>query len=391
VKRNNYSKPCGNRRLGFRDLLHDESGVAFIYMTVCIPVVMGFAALAIEGSHAIVQRNMLQITAEAAALAATAQLPNDSVVIATAQTYASKNMPAASYGNVLASSDVAIGQWTQGCATGGANCFVAGALPPNAVRVTTRRASSNGNQIPLFFGSSFKSFDISASAIATFGYGAGSGAQATWNAIIVEDISSSFSSQLTNARAADKALLDCMKQNAAIGSKLGITLFTGVSQSPAYQVRIPVTDAANYNILKNKISGINECGSSGMPICSGSNAAVGINSAISQFCPSKPCAYEGPVGSRQALVIVTDGIPNCGNTPNCSGTTLKANAVSAANAAASKGIDVYTIYYGTSTSDAAWLATLVRGNGIALTTPQAAQLPTLMQQVCAQMPHRLVW
>jgi hypothetical protein len=64
--------------------------------------------------------------------------------------------------------------------------------------------------------------------------------------------------------------------------------------------------------------------------------------------------------------------------------------VSAANAAAAKGIDVYTIYYGTNSSDAAWLATLVRGNGTALKTPTAAQLSTQIQQICSQMPHRLV-
>lgn len=377
-------------RPSLKDFLRDERGIAFVYMTVCIPVFVGFAALAVQGSYAISQRNMLQVTAEAAALAATAQLPNPSVAISTAQSYAAKNMPSASYGTVLASSDIIIGQWTQGCAAGGQACFVAGAQPYNAVKVTTRRAVANANQLPMFI-SSFASFDISATAIATFGYGAGSGSQATWNAIIVEDISRSFATQLTNARAADQALLDCMHQNAAAGSELGISLFTGVSPSPPYQARIPVSDTTDYNTLKNKISGINECGSSGMPACSGSNAAAGMNSAISQFCPTTPCASAGPAGSREALVIVTDGIPDCGSTPSCSNTTLLNNAVTAANTAAADGMDVYTIYYGSSSSDAAWLATLIRGNGIALQTPTATQLPTLMQQVCSQMPHRLVW
>jgi hypothetical protein len=113
--------------------------------------------------------------------------------------------------------------------------------------------------------------------------------------------------------------------------------------------------------------------------------------AIAGMRPTQQCASAGPAGSREALVVVTDGIPNCGSTPNCSDTTLKNNAVSAANTAAADNMDVYTIYYGTSTSDAAWLATLIRGNGIALKTPTAAQLSTLMQQVCSQMPHRLVW
>jgi len=376
-------------RLGFKDLLRDERGVVLLYTSVCIPIFIGFAALSAEGSYAISQRNMLQITAEAAALAATAQLPNATVAISTAQTYAAKNMPAAIYGTVLTGGDVALGQWTSGCAAGGQACFTAGAQPYNAVKVTTRRAAANGNQLPIFFGPGFASFDISATA--TFGYGAGSGSQATWNAIIDEDISMSFSTQLTHARAADQALLDCMHQNAAAGSKLGITLFTGVSPPPPYQAQLPVTDTPDYNSLKTKIAGINQCSSAGMPGCSGSNISAGMNSSISQFCPSTPCPSAGPAGSRQVLVVVTDGIPNCGSTPNCSDTTLKNNAVNSANTAAADGMDVYTIYYGTSSSDAAWLATLIRGNGIALTTPTASQLPTLMQQICSQMPHHLVW
>ncbi len=375
-------------RLKFKDFLRDERGIAAIYMAVCLPVFMGFAALTVQGSYMISQRNMLQVTAEVAALAATAALPDPNAAISAAQTYAVKNMPAATYGNVLASSDIIVGKWTQGCAAGGQACFAAGATPYNAVKVTTRRAAANGNRMQSFYTAGFSSFDVGATAIATFGAGTGAG---TWNAIIVEDISQSFATQLTNARAADQALLDCMQQNAATGSKLGITLFTGVSPSPAYQNRISVNDTTNYNTLKNKIKGINACNSAGMPACSGSNAAVGMNSALSQYCPSTPCPSAGPAGSQQAIVIVTDGIPNCGSTSNCSDTALKNNAVSAANTAYADGIDVYTIYYGTSSSDAAWLATLIRGNGTALKTPTAAQLPTLMQQICSQMPHRLVW
>jgi Flp pilus assembly protein TadG len=372
----------------FRRFSFDNRGVIAVYITLCLPVLIGFAMLAVQGSYSIEQRNLLQVTADSAALAATAELPNSSQAITTAQQYAAMNMPAASYGNVLASKDVILGQWQQGCA-GNQSCFVSGAQPYNAVKVTTRRAAANGNQLPLFFAPGETGFDISATAIATFG--AGSGSQPTWNAIIVEDISMSFANQLTNARAADQALLDCMHQNAATASKLGIALFTGVSPSPPYQSQIPVSDSNNYNTLKNKITSIMECGSSGMPQCSGSNVSSGMSSAINQFCPSHPCPSAGPSGSRQALVVVTDGIPDCGNTRGCSDKGLQTDAVNAANTAATDNMDVYTIYYGTSSSDAAWLATLVRGNGIALTTPTASQLPTLMQQVCSQMFHRLVW
>jgi hypothetical protein len=169
-------------------------------------------------------------------------------------------------------------------------------------------------------------------------------------------------------------------------------LFTGVSPSPPYQGQLSVSDTTNYNNLKNKIAGINQCGSSGMPACSGSNVAVGMNSAITQICPPQSCTSTSSTGPRQAMVIVTDGIPNCGSTKNCTDNTLLNNAVNAANTAANDGIDVFTIYYGTSNSDAAWLATLVRGNGLALKTPDPTKLSSLMQQICASsLAHRLVW
>jgi hypothetical protein len=105
------------------------------------------------------------------------------------------------------------------------------------------------------------------------------------------------------------------------------------------------------------------------------------------------CAGDEPDRPKQALVIITDGIPNCSNSiPNCSNSTLLNNAVNAANTAKQDGIDVFTIYYGNSDSDAAWLASLARGNGIALKTPDPTKLNTLMQQICSSsLGHRLVW
>jgi hypothetical protein len=327
-------------------------------------------------------------------------LPSKSAAITIAKQYAEKNMPSSRYGSVLADVDVVVGKWTDKCPAGGQACFQAAgsqdctSFKCNAVQVTTREATSNGNAFNLVFGPLMgsSSFNIGSTAIAT--YGPGPGSQTTWNVVVVEDISMSFSQQLPNAKAADLSLLDCIRDNAAAGSKLGITLFTGVSPSPPYQAGLSVSDTTNYNNLKSKVSGINQCGSAGMPPCSGSNVSSGMNSAITQFCPtSSSCqSSSGSTSSRQALVIITDGIPNCGSTRNCSDSQLLNNAVTAANNASSKGIDVFTIYYGTSNSDAAWLATLVRGNGIALKTPDPTKLADLMQQVCSSsLSHRLVW
>jgi Flp pilus assembly protein TadG len=388
-----------NRRHTRKNLLCDERGAAAVILTIYLPFLVGLFTLAVDMSYVLWSRNMLQVTAEAAALAATTQLPDKTASITLAKQYAQKNMSVARYGSVLKDADVVLGKWTDGCVAGGAACFAAAgsqtceAFKCNAVMVTTRQAATNGNALNLVFAPliGLASFNVSATAIAKVGPGPGS--QSKWNVVIVEDISSSFSEELPSAKAADLALLDCIKDNAAAGSKLGIALFTGVSPSTLYQGQLAVSESGNYNTLKNKISGIQRCDSPGMPKCSGSNVSSGMSAAITNMCPNaSDCPLPTSSGSKQALVILTDGIPNCGSQPNCSNSSLKAKAVQQADRASSEGIDVFTIYYGDSDSDANWLATLVRGNGQSFKTPDPSKLAGLMQQVCtSSLAHRLVW
>jgi len=72
------------KKWGISKKWHDESGVVFILLIVCILVILGFAALAIDVGHVMVVRNELQNGADATALAAAARLfPHDPVVDAT--------------------------------------------------------------------------------------------------------------------------------------------------------------------------------------------------------------------------------------------------------------------------------------------------------------------
>jgi Flp pilus assembly protein TadG len=383
-----------------RTFSRDERGSVIIMLTVYLPVIVGLITLAADMSYVLWSRNMLQATAEAAALAGASQLPNGkAAALAAAKEYAAKNMPASRYGAVLKDADVAYGIWNDGCTS--AACFQdSGAqscetFKCNAVKATTRLAAANGNSLVLAFAPlvGISNFDVTATAVAK--RGPRSGAQNKWYATIVEDISWSFSEELPSARAANQALLDCIDAYAVSGSKLGIALFTGVSPSPLYQDQIAVHGTGNYDTLKNKIQNINRCGSSGMPPCSGSNISSGMKSAIDAMCPqASSCPLPESAGAGQALIIVTDGIPNCGSQRNCSNTDLKNRAVEQANRAASEGIDVYTIYYGNSDSDAQWLASLVRGKGKAFKTPTASELKDKMRQACEsglELAHRLVW
>ncbi|HXF87877.1 MAG TPA: pilus assembly protein TadG-related protein [Xanthobacteraceae bacterium] len=484
-----------------RRLLRNERGAALIALTIYFPFFVGITTLAVDMSYVLWVRNKLQAAAEAAALAATYKLPDNSACTIAdgsapnsavqytgscdlAKVYVDRNLPVSRYGTVLRAADVVVGKWTDGCAAGGENCFEPGPAPGglcinysfpsgtancNAVKVTTRMAAANGNPLSLTLAQTFGfgSFDVSATAIAVFGLGP-NGAAPTWNVVIVQDITRSLAqSELTKMKQANRLLLDCMHQYASPGSKMGVTLFAGCSgpnclvnpSIPTYQEPVDVSAyGQGYATVRDNIgdpptnqnAGIKLCNSSGetpgMPLCTfngaytgyhptlgienyspGSNFGIttnqyyGMKSAFSQLCPDESggrCQYSGdPPGSRRAMIIVSDGLPqaaNCGNLNSgqgrCDGGTnangsirpnLEGDAQKKAQEAYEKGdIDIFTIFYSSASQTsqnyiqgANFMRSLRRGRGLEfdLTTPNADQLQEFMSKICATMPHRLVW
>ena len=59
----------------------DESGIALIYVTVMLPIIMGFALLAIDASRVYILNSSLQHGADAIALAMAAELDRTSDAI----------------------------------------------------------------------------------------------------------------------------------------------------------------------------------------------------------------------------------------------------------------------------------------------------------------------
>src|SRR5262245_19802929 len=105
-------------------LARDQRGAAMVIVTMFLPVLVGVFSFATDMSYIYYTRNMLQVTAEAAALASTTQLPNKTLTISLAKNYAEQNMPKASNGGgsgVLVDGDVVPGTWTNNCAAGGQN------------------------------------------------------------------------------------------------------------------------------------------------------------------------------------------------------------------------------------------------------------------------------
>lgn len=124
----------------------DERGSVLPLAGLCVAVILGFAAVAIDLGQQTALRSQLEGTADAAALAAASQLPDERKARRKALEYAEENMPEAAHGHVLRDEDIVFGTWYSQTRQ-----FVADGPIANAVQVTVRRSEQNGNPAPTFF------------------------------------------------------------------------------------------------------------------------------------------------------------------------------------------------------------------------------------------------
>ena len=375
-----------------RRVWRKEDGAVAAMTAVTLVVVLGMGAFAIDMSYAYSERNLLQVTASAAALAAVPQLPDQDQAIAKAMEYAEANMPAETHGAVLEREDVVFGNWDPATET-----WSPGETPLNAVEVTTRRSTANGNRLDLFLAPilGVGSLDMETSAVA---YGRSPSA---WDVVIVQDVTGTFLDEIGDARVADQAMLDCVANN-FVDARMGLTAFTGTSQimTPMLPVGLP-DHFEHYVAMGDAISNLNGCAPRGepslppMPPCTGTNVAIGIERGIDQLDSYTPSP--GVIG--QALILVGDGKPNevaraqelypesdyyhvCDG--HCSDGDLARMANLAADEADTKDYDLYVVFYDEDNDDAAaaFFEGLVRGEGQFRRTPNSDELEDMMFELC---------
>lgn len=141
-------------------------GLALVWVALVLPVLIGFAAFAIDVGMMQFWRTRCQNTADISARTAAwgmIESGGDLVYCAgLAIAYAEMNMP--DEGTVLAAGDVTFGTWDRDART-----FTPTEQNPNAVQVVVRRAQANDNPLPLIFAQIWgrDQADVSAIAIAT--------------------------------------------------------------------------------------------------------------------------------------------------------------------------------------------------------------------------------
>ena len=375
--------------------LGDRDGAIAAVSAVSLVVIIGMGAFAIDMSYAYSERNLLQVTASAAALAAAPELPDLSETTDKAVEYAEENMPPATHGMVLDNSDVVLGNWDPVSET-----WTPGGTPSNAVEITTRRSSVNGNRLELFLAPilGLGSLDMEASAVAY------ARTPTAWDVALVQDVTGTFAEEIGDARVADQAMLDCVSNN-FVDARMGLTAFTGTSHimTPMLQIGLP-ENFFSYVELSDAIDQLDSCGHFGMPPCTGTHVGIGIERGIDQLDSYAPAP--GIIG--QAIVIVGDGRPNMRNNAqglypesdyygvcggNCSDGELAQMANLAADEAESKDYDVFVVFYDEDNDDTAaeFFEGLVRGAGQFRRTPNSDELEEMMFELCTGfMDLRLV-
>lgn len=387
-----------------------RAGVA-ILVAIVFPMLLGVALLGVDGARLYFHKVLFRQTVQASSLAGANRLTtyytsgtnSTAEIVATARQFAGLNMPSTTYGNVVPAADVVVGNWDIASRTF-TSLAQTGGTAPNAVQVTGRTTAANGNALQTLLGArvGLTSVDMVTTATSSFATGK------SFHVILVNDLSQSFSASVGSQRAADQAILDCVKNSAGPDSQFGVIGFTGhygVIQSP-------LVVSTNYTTLTAKIASIKSCGNAGMPACSGSNVAAGIYRATK----SDMFANAAFNDTFKNIVVITDGVPNASSftytredgiyptptsavptcTSSCTDAKLLTMAQNQANYADSLGVSVSTIYYSGSTSAsqragfAASLATLRKGTGISLVVPTTSQISSSFGAFCATMSSKLM-
>lgn len=394
---------------GDHGLFGDTRGGITLLAALMFPFMLGVALLGVDGSRAYFHKLLLRQSAQAGSLAGANQLAtyyttnSSNTIVAAAQQFAGLNMPSGKYGTVVPASDVVLGNWDLTTKTF-TSLAASGGTTPNAVSVTARSTSANGNALSTLFGTSVgkSSVDLTTTAISSYATGY------SFHVIVINDLSGSFSSSIANQRAADKAILDCVKNSAGTSSQFGLIGITG-----HYTVtQAPIVASTNYDALVTKINGVKSCGNSGAPSCSGSNVASGIYRATK----SDMFANASYANTYKNIVIITDGVPNADSftytredgiyptpssptptcTSSCTDSKLLTMAQNQANYANTLGVSISTIYYSGSTPSnqqagyAASLATLRKGTGISLIAPTQSKISSSFAAFCATMSSKLM-
>lgn len=347
-----------------------RTGMTLIYLVIAFTALVGVTSFAVDYGKAVLAKSKLKGAVDAATLAGASGLAVSPTEVRTrAKATAALNM-VNGQGLVLLDSDIELGTWNP---TTGQFVLLTGSAESTAtaVRVTGRLLKSRNTAVgytflPVIAGPA--SVDMSSSAVG--------GCSGRTDVVVVQDITTSFSSELSEAKTGDKGLLTSMNTSGG-KSAFGLVVFSGWGKTIAPLQLV----AGNYTALTNSINSVGIVGSPGMLSNTGTDIASGIEQAISVFD-----AYSSPAANGRAMVIVSDGQPDAyylGKHPTYSDSGLLTLAQQDADAAWAKKIHVYVVFWDDANDQTAAnnLKSLCRGKGIFVHVTDPNQLAASLSAI----------
>lgn len=284
----------------------------------------------------------------------------------------------------------------------------------NAVRVQVSRQGGNSVQMLLapMYPINYEEHDVIASAIT---------AQQMRAIEIVVDMSCSMmpsgstevaTSAVNISRVANLGFLDYLVARPQEGDMMGLTMFAQLaSTAPSSTVKtggnsnsgtsVPwqplVEIETQQTAIRSRINGICNtqrttqtvttlCPAGWHPttatIGSCTNPEPALKQAIHQLKTYTDDTY------FRGLIFFSDGVPNCNGSGG--GTDAISRAYAQATAAWNEDIHIWSILYHNGSFDPSFMNNMVRGIGFSQTSPNAADLPAMYQEVAKSLPTALV-
>lgn len=384
---------------------HPRRGNYAILFGVSLTAMLGLAALAVDSSLLHYADVQSQAIADAGAHAALVQL-RETGNIDDARAFAvqviNENRLMGETAQVE-EQDIVFGTWDYD-----ARAFDDAGEWVNSVQVTIRKTddSPNGPVATLLmrmFGVDYNEVQATSPAI---------GALRFREIIIVQDVTGSFREEIGLAQLADLTLLDYLADNPQPGDRIGMVTFVGDAEvwTPLSYIE------TDFSAVESQWSTLDWCDRSYWPwynyappiyheapqmiACntgadpstywydSGTNQGSGINAALDILTDSDQTSEY----SLKTIIIVSDGRPQCVPSDAACDNAVGAEGEDAADWAAENNVSIYSVSYNDSYDavQSAYMESLVRGYGRFYETPDATELPAILEEIAQSIPIALV-
>jgi Flp pilus assembly protein TadG len=373
---------------------------------VTLTAMLGMAALAVDTALIHYAKIQSQAVADAGAHAALVMLRETGNIEASrdfAMNVVSANRLLGARA-VVEDEDIVFGTWDYDT-----RAFDADGEWTNSVQVTVRKTSDsdNGPVATLFmrlFGVQYNEVQATAPAI---------GALRFREIIVVQDVTGSFADEIDLARDADLALLDYLAENPQPGDRIGMVTFVGAAEVWTELLHVE----EDYGAIRADWNDMDWCDRSywpwysyAPPIFHSAPQMMGCNSG------SDPATFYYDSGTNQGsgieaalevlvdedltdshalktIIIVSDGEPTCIPSSDVAcNNAVALEGYNAADYAEDEGISIYSVSYNQSydPDQSAYMEALVRGYGRFYETPDAEELPGILEEIASSIPISLV-